>query len=74
MKFESPSGHRAEPPPPAEQATTADAAKIGSLPLKGNYESRASEAVLRGCGQGRAVTPPAAPTSQFGKVRREFTA
>jgi hypothetical protein len=36
--------------------TTADADEIGSLPLKGNYESRASEDVLRGVGQGRAVT------------------
>jgi hypothetical protein len=36
--------------------TTADAAKVGSLPLKGNYESRASDDVLRGVGQGRAVT------------------
>jgi len=34
MKFGVSSGHRAEPPPPAEQAMTADAAKIGSLPLK----------------------------------------
>jgi hypothetical protein len=34
MKFESPPGHRAEPPPPAEQATTADADEIGSLSLK----------------------------------------
>ena len=41
---------------PAEQATTADAAKIGSLPLKENYESRASEDVLRGVGQGSVVT------------------
>jgi hypothetical protein len=48
-------GHRAAPSPPAEQATTADADEIGSLPLKGNYESRASEDVLRGVGQGRAA-------------------
>jgi len=36
--------------------TTAGADEIGSLPLKGNYESRASDDVLRGVGQGRAVT------------------
>jgi hypothetical protein len=31
-------------------------AKFGSLPLKGNYESRASDDVLRGVGQGRVGT------------------
>jgi len=35
MKFGVSPGHRAEPAPPAEQATTADADEIGSLPLKG---------------------------------------
>jgi len=34
IKFGISPGHRAEPPPPAEQATTADADGIGSLPLK----------------------------------------
>jgi hypothetical protein len=33
MKFGVSPGHRAAPPPPAAQATTADAAKIGSLSL-----------------------------------------
>jgi hypothetical protein len=35
MKFGVSLGHRAEPSPPAEQATTADAVKISSLPLNG---------------------------------------
>jgi len=57
---------KGQPPPPAEQATTADAVEIGSLPLKVKYESRASEDVLRGVGQGRAVTACAKkrPTAQ----------
>ncbi len=41
IKFGVSPGNRAEPPPPAEQATTADAAKIGSLSLKCKSHERA---------------------------------
>ena len=45
--------HRQNRQRPSRSAVTA---KIGSLSLKGKYESRASEDVLCGVGQGRAVT------------------
>jgi hypothetical protein len=41
MKFECLSRSSCRAPPPAEQATTADAAKIGSLPLKKSGLNRA---------------------------------
>ena len=47
LNFERPAREPCRPSSPAEQATTADADEIGSLLLKGNYESRASDDVLR---------------------------
>ena len=55
-EFESPPGHRAEPPPPAAQQRPLTLLKSVRSRSKANYESRASEDVLRGVGQGRAVT------------------
>ena len=54
IKFGVSPGHRAEPSPPAEQATTADAAKIGSLPLKNSGLNRAQVKTCFGCGANRS--------------------
>jgi hypothetical protein len=54
-QFECLSRSSRRPSSPAEQATTADAAKIGSLPLKENYEC----AQVRTCFVGAAWWPTA---------------
>jgi hypothetical protein len=41
MKFGVSPGHRAEPPPPAKQAMTANADKVGSLSLNRKRHERA---------------------------------
>jgi len=53
--------HRAEPPPPAAQATTADAAKIGSLSLKCKSHERAQ---VRLCFVVSARVAPARPVRE----------
>ena len=54
-------GHRTEPPSPAEQATTADAAKIGSLSLKCKSHERAQ---VKTCFVGTARVAPSRPVRE----------